>query len=184
MNINKLIQTVFYLLGKYDYKINYTKLLKILYLADRKALEELGETITGDEVYSMDNGPVLTKLYDLIKGTAPTDEQNKWNSFYAKEDYDLICINKEITDGELCEFEESVIDEIDQKYHNYTFGQMIDEVHKKEICPEWIDPHGSSIYISNSDILKKMGFSEKTILEIQENNTIYSEEFKKMMVRC
>ncbi len=184
MNLNKLIQVVCYLLKKYDYSLNYTKLIKILYLSDRKALAELGETITGDEVYAMDNGPVLSNLYDLIRGKSSTDEQNLWDVYFKKNNFDIICINREISDGELCDYEESVIDEVDSKYHDYSYGQMIDEVHKKEICPEWKNPCGTSIYISTADILKNIGFTDKRINEIQENNAIYSEEFKKMMVRA
>ena len=65
MNLSKLIQVVYYLLKKYDYFLNYTKMIKILYLVDRTSLAELGETITGDEFYAMDNGPVLSKLRNV-----------------------------------------------------------------------------------------------------------------------
>jgi hypothetical protein len=38
MNLTKIIQIVHHLLAKNGYRLNYTKLIKLLYLADREAL--------------------------------------------------------------------------------------------------------------------------------------------------
>jgi len=40
MNMRKVIQVVGHLLQKYSGRLNYTKLIKLLYLADRKALSK------------------------------------------------------------------------------------------------------------------------------------------------
>jgi len=56
MNIEKLIQTTGYILAKYNGVLNYTKLIKILYLSDRKSLSETGYSITGDSYVSMKDG--------------------------------------------------------------------------------------------------------------------------------
>lgn len=184
MNIDKLVQVVFYLLKKYNYRLNYTKLIKLLYLSDRESLSQTGESITGDEFYSMDNGPVLSELYNLIldKGNAPAGDQQVWNRYFQRTGYDLICCNRSVTDEELCEYEELILDNIDSKYHDKSYSYMIDEVHKKEVCPEWKNPHGTHIYISEKEILKNLNFTDKEISCIQENKEIYEEEFKKLMV--
>lgn len=44
------------------------RLLKLLYIADRECLSETLRSITADSVVAMDNGPVLSRTYDLIKG--------------------------------------------------------------------------------------------------------------------
>ena len=67
MQIDKLIQTVSYLLKKYDYSLNYTKLIKELYLADRESIRRSGWSITGDSYRNLPYGPVLVNLYDLKK---------------------------------------------------------------------------------------------------------------------
>lgn len=46
--IRKLIDSINYLVERNGGRINYTKLIKLLYLADRKALINWGFTITGD----------------------------------------------------------------------------------------------------------------------------------------
>ena len=48
MNIDKLIQIANYILKKYDFSLNYTKLIKELYLADRECIKRTGWSMTGD----------------------------------------------------------------------------------------------------------------------------------------
>jgi uncharacterized phage-associated protein len=52
-------------------RMSRLRLLKVLYIADREYLAERGRPITGDRVAAMDHGPVLSRTYDLIKGTDP-----------------------------------------------------------------------------------------------------------------
>ena len=47
-------------------KLNYLKLIKLLYLLDRATLLAWGRTVTGDHYYSMKHGPVLSEVLDLI----------------------------------------------------------------------------------------------------------------------
>ncbi len=42
--------------------------LKMLYLADKRALILWGKTITGDRFVSMQKGSVLSLIYNLFKG--------------------------------------------------------------------------------------------------------------------
>jgi len=42
-------------------------ILKILYFADRKHLQEYGRFICGDSYVAMNNGPVPSEVYDMIK---------------------------------------------------------------------------------------------------------------------
>jgi uncharacterized phage-associated protein len=43
------------------------KLLKLMYLADRKSLLETGVPITGDSISALDKGPVLSQTYNRLK---------------------------------------------------------------------------------------------------------------------
>ena len=92
-NIDKLIQACNYLVKKNNNSLNYTKLIKLLYIADKESLKRSLQTITGDTYVSMDNGPVLSKLYDLIKGQYHKElYQNLWNSRFIKDGYNLVAV--------------------------------------------------------------------------------------------
>jgi uncharacterized phage-associated protein len=46
--------------------MSFLKLIKLMYLADRRALLEQGRSITFDRYVSMDHGAVLSQTYNLI----------------------------------------------------------------------------------------------------------------------
>src|SRR4029077_8119875 len=47
-------------------RMSFLKLIKLLYVVDREALLGGGRPVTTDQYVSMDKGPVLSKIYDLI----------------------------------------------------------------------------------------------------------------------
>src|ERR1051326_1095100 len=47
--------------------MSYLKLIKLLYLLDREALLRWGRPVTTDRYVSMDNGPVVSRIYSLIR---------------------------------------------------------------------------------------------------------------------
>jgi len=63
-------------------KMKYIRLLKLLYLADRKALELWERPITYDNYASMKKGQILSTTYDLIKGTKHS-KSGAWEEFLA-----------------------------------------------------------------------------------------------------
>lgn len=61
-------------------RMKYIRLLKLLYLSDRRAYAELGRSITNDRYCSMRYGQVPSRAYDLAKGTAAQVE-GIWSDF-------------------------------------------------------------------------------------------------------
>ena len=173
-NLEKLIQACNYLLKKNDFSLNYTKLIKLLYLADKESLNGALQTITGDTYVSMDNGPVLSKLYDLIMGKYRNDIQNLWNSRFIRDEYNLIAATDRIPQSELSAFERQVLDQIYEKFENYKLGQMIEYVHNN--CPEWKNPEGSSIPIEPNEILASIGRTPEEIDWILTETKAFEEE--------
>lgn len=49
------------------------RLLKLLLIADRMSIKEMGFPILGSKVVAMDNGPLHSAIYDLIKGNHPAE---------------------------------------------------------------------------------------------------------------
>src|SRR5208283_5844116 len=48
-------------------RMNYMKLIKLLYLLDRSALLTWGRPVTTDRYVSMDRGPVVSRILNLIR---------------------------------------------------------------------------------------------------------------------
>jgi uncharacterized phage-associated protein len=177
MDLEKTIQACNYLLKKHNFTMNYTKLIKLLYLADKECLDCTGNTITGDFYFSMPNGPVLSGLLDLIKGKYNDQmAQSLWNSRFMRSGYDLIAATDRIPDSELSPFDEQVLDKLDSKFEKYEFGDMINYVHTN--CPEWQDPQGGSIPITTTAILKSLGKTDDEIEWIIEDQKAFDAEEK------
>lgn len=69
-NSVKTTQAAAFLLERHNGSMSKGVLIKLLYLADRELLSRRGQPLTGDQPVSMENGPVLSKTYDLTKGAA------------------------------------------------------------------------------------------------------------------
>lgn len=176
MDIEKLIQTTGYILKKYNGTLNYTKLIKILYLADRKAMSETGYSITGDSYVSMKDGPVLSSLYDLIKNRYyDRVVQYYWNSKFQTDGYSIYLVAQFIPDGLLSNFESETLDSTDRKFHYSSYSSLIDYVHDKKNCPEWKNTQ-SRIPISETEILRNVGFTDDDIRIIEEEKESYRKE--------
>ena len=179
-DIEKLIQACNYLVKKRNFSFNYTILIKMLYLADKESLKGALQTITGDSYVSMDNGPVLSKLYDLIKGKYSKEEiQSLWNSRFTKDGYNLVAVTDRIPQSELSVFEMKILDQIYDRFKDAKVGEMIDYVHKN--CPEWKFPAGTSIPIQPNEILESIGKTSEEIEWILAERQAFEEEERAML---
>lgn len=165
LNPLKATQVAAYFIKNNGKHLNYTKMIKLMYLADREALKKWNWPITGGSYVSMDNGPVLSEVYDWLKGRS---ENKYWMISVKKQGFDAILI-QDPGDGELSEAEEKLLNEIDKKFKKYSFGEMIDYCHAH--TKEWEDPSGSSIPIAIEKILMTIGKVSKEIKKIDQETS-------------
>lgn len=66
-DIDKTIAAATYISSKQLPDLTIGKMFKLLFLADKDHLVRYGRTITGDGYAAMKDGPVPSKLYDLVK---------------------------------------------------------------------------------------------------------------------
>ena len=163
-DIQKMIQVVNHVIDRYDGRINYTKLIKELYLADKECLLKNGYLITDNNLVCMKMGPVLENLYRLIRGEhANSAIQTKWNSFFYKSSFDLVkLIENRLPEDRLNMNEIQILDDVDNRCHNMTYSELTDMVHDAAICPETIKTD-SSVDLPLGRIMKKAGISSATI---------------------
>jgi uncharacterized phage-associated protein len=133
-------------------RMNYMRLLKLLYIADRESLRETGRPITGGPVVAMERGPVLKEVYDLILGQHR--EMPLWTQFFRKERYDLLEL-AEPDVGQLSRYEIGKLQEVAKTYQDDDEWALVDITHT---FPEWKqnDPGKSSKPIPLSSILEAL----------------------------
>lgn len=147
----KATQAACYLLTLNAGQMNYMKMIKLLYLADRKFITDWNNTITTDSYVSMDNGPVTSKIYDLIKASK-TDNGSYWASLIQTDEYNVVLKKEPAEYDRLSPMEMEVIEEINNKFSSYREWDVVDFCHKN--LKEWQDPSGSTIPITIEDIIR------------------------------
>ncbi len=135
-------------------RLPYMKLLKLLYLVDRRALGEMGRPITFDRYVSMPHGPVLSRTYDVMCTEPDPNRTSYWSSLIERESYDLRLRSPSVPNDQLSPAEESVIDAIWSEFGHYEKWALVEYTHT---LPEWEDPRGSSVPIRVRDILLAQG---------------------------
>lgn len=162
----KATQAAAFLAAKLGRQVNYLKLMKLLYLADRDALKKWGRPICGGPYVSMDYGPLISPAYDAVKNPPGSGEFPIWSTTFQKVGYDV-----ELRAGAGVEFDSLSQAEVELLENIILrFGQMnqFDLVRYTHVtCHEWRDPQGSSVPIPESEILTEVGRSEEELRSIE-----------------
>jgi len=157
-------------------RMHYIKLLKLLYLVDREGLRRWGIPVTTDRFASMDHGPIVSNIFNLI-----TDEEKPravWGRFISAPmgDWEVeLVANQDPGTSRLSKAEESLINEVYAQFGYRNRWDLIrNHMHK---LPEWRHPDGSSIPIHIRQILEAIGEDEDEIrATLRELRTIASAE--------
>ena len=131
--------TIYYILRKIG-KADKLKIIKLIYLADKYHLIKYGRTITGDDYYAMEMGPVGTTAKELL-----TFEEDDVFSPTAKayikrlieqagREYTYRARDTEVELDTLSETDKEILDFVIGKFGDMPTGELIDYVHR---YPEW-----------------------------------------------
>jgi antitoxin SocA-like protein len=169
LDIDKALAATAYLIQKAGGRFDVFVLLKTLYYADRTSLIKYGRTITGDKFVSMNKGPVLSKIFDLIRGKEiPGDPHAlaKWKKFISERESHLLRLKETPELGFLAVRDMEILDEAFHTISQIPPYWLAEWTHR--VLPEWEDPKGSSKAIDPVKILKSAKKSDKEIAEIEE----------------
>lgn len=146
-------------------RLPYMKLLKLLYLADRRGLLEMGRPITFDRYVSMPHGPVLSRTYDVMCSEPDPLVASYWSGFIDREGYD-VTLRGPVPNDQLSPAEEQLLDAVWAEYGHFDKWALRDFTHT---LAEWQNPNGSSIPIEVRDILRAQGVSAEDADAILES---------------
>lgn len=177
-NERKAAQAAAYLLYRAGRPLSVLKLMKLLYLAERRSFEKHGAPMIGDRLVSMDHGPVLSRVYNHMNGEIPSADKGweYWISDRAGHDLalrrNLRSPGKELL--ELSDADQAILEETWKKFGRMHQWRLRDYTHR--YCPEWTDPEGSMIPMEPEEFLAALKFSPKqikaTLARMREENRI------------
>ena len=151
-NERKATQIAARLLCKAGNRLPYMSLLKLMYFTDREAIKRWRYPLTNDKYYSMNFGPVMSRVYDLIVGDI--EHRGYWAAHISSPTAYNVELIAPTGSDQLSRAEERLIDEIYEKYGHLDKWVLSKKSHQ---LPEWTFPDGSSIPIEIEDILLNTG---------------------------
>ena len=132
------------------------RLLKLLYIADRESLKEIGRPISGDSLLAMKKGPLLSGFYEMIKGESV--QSQLFDTYFQQSGFHLE-LKKSPGIGLLNRYEIRKLREVSARYENTDDDDLSLMTHQ---FPEWKDPGNSSRHIPVEDVLEAVGRADKT----------------------
>ena len=166
-NEEKATQAALYLLSKSNGNMESIRLIKLLYLADKKALLDSGRSITTDKFVSMKYGPVVSQVYDHIKNP----DNGYWSQHIQVSNEADVKIIKDTELLKLSPYEESILDEVYEEFKDIeTWGKngLIEYTHS---LPEWdkkAEELNTSIPISLATVFRQKIENEDVINSLLE----------------
>ena len=132
-HFQRALQAGAYLLQLDGKRMGYLRLLKLMYIADREWLAETGESITGDQAYAMKYGPVLSNVYDLVKGDGP--RAGVWGNYIHTEGYAVLLV-ADPGQGDLSKGILRKLTDVAERYRQIDDWELSEHTHQFK---EWAD---------------------------------------------
>lgn len=167
---DKATQAAVYLIKKYGGELKYMKLIKLLYLANRKSIEACGMPIVPDSFVSMPHGPVLSNVLDEIN----SDTDGTWHQSIVNTGDHCVSVKSDPGVGDLSRRSLQILDQVDEEWHNVEQYAIVKWMHAN--LPEWQDPRGSSIPITPKRIMQVLGMEDHTIRWLVDEEKQYQKE--------
>ena len=153
-NERRSTQAAAFLIRRNGNRLNYMKLIKLLYLVDRVALITWQQPLTGDSYYSFPNGPILAVILDKISSGPNPKSPDYWSSIIqiAKDDSYSVTTVEEPEYDELSKREIRLLEGLDDKFKTYSQWDIVGYCH--ENLPECTGINSFCDQITVHDILQ------------------------------
>ncbi len=168
-NEKKAAQAAAYFLFRAGEPVSVLKLMKLLYLAERRSFERYGAPMIGDRLVSMPHGPVLSITYNHMSGELES-VAGGWDSWIAdRAEHNLDLRDREALKSpeddllELSDADLAVLADVWQHFGHMTASGLRNWTHNN--CPEWKDPEGSMIPMTPQDLFAALNFTPEQTRE-------------------
>lgn len=162
----KTAQAAAFLVQLHGGRLNYMKLIKLLYLADRHTLVERGLPITGDAMVAMPHGMVLSRTLNLIN-EGPQSASTDWYAMVTPPaNYEVSLSQPDPDLDRLSRYELRVLRELAERFQHMDQWDLKHYTHE---LPEYVDPNGSSISVDPTTILAAEGITADDMRRVAQD---------------
>ncbi|MDR1369189.1 MAG: SocA family protein [Dysgonamonadaceae bacterium] len=160
-DILKIKAVLLYLLNKFDKEVDYIKLFKLLYLAQKNHLKLYGIPLIKDDFYTFKAGPAPSITYNICK-VANGDLKDKTlksiaNSIQVNEDkiknIKYVCALEKPELIRLSKSNMNVLDFVYNKYHDHSSNKLSKIAHDSAWKKNWDDSTEKSQRIPIMDVV-------------------------------
>lgn len=161
----KAIQSASVLLTASSGAMEFIRLLKLLYIAERKQLEKNGTPLVGGKLVAMRNGPLHSVVYDLIKGQSALSA--RWNKFFRTAHHSIEKLDDPGV-SDLSRGEVQLLNSVSSEFEDYGTWELVEYTHSFQ---EWCNTKASantSETITPQGVLRALGIPQSEIDGILE----------------
>jgi uncharacterized phage-associated protein len=167
-DFEKSLQAAAYLLHLEEGRMPYSRLLKLMYIAERELLAQTAAPLSGDSYRASEDGPVLNRVLDLIKGKG--SRSTEWECYIKRSGYAA----KLVAEPGRGRLSGDVIDKLAEVYERYRDKGDWELRDLSRAFPEWkknFTAAGPAL-IPLKDILEAQGESEETLNLLKEGEAV------------
>ena len=141
-------------------RIDYLKLVKLMYLAERESMEKYDKPFFYDVFYNMDHGPIPSTVMDLINGEI---EHPVWSMYVGDRVLDEVESRNSFELDHLSSAEMGILKDLKKKFAKKNGFEMAIWTH--DHCSEWQPPKGKRSRLSHQKVFRELGKPNAIALE-------------------
>lgn len=149
----KSVQMVAFFVRKAGGRAEKLKLVKLLYLAERRSFQRRGKPMNFDSYFSLPHGPVVSSA---LNGMDHLLEDASWDALAQADNRKDITVNGEVAENRLSLADRAILEATWDEFGGMTASQIRNWTH--EHCPEYVEVEpGSRLPIDLSEIMGQVG---------------------------
>ncbi len=160
-------------------RIGKLRLLKLLYIAERRAIKETGRPLLGARSVAMDHGPLHSELLNMMNGVL--NDTREWNKHFKNVNLREFALRQPSENGTLSRYEIELLKAVVSEHEQFDDWQIVEITHQ---FPEWVARYkqGTSSEIPMSDIIDAVGRSDDKAAILQDLKD--DRAFDKFFAKC